>query len=388
MSSSFDERIDRRNSDSIKWLAYPADVLPMWVADMDFRSPEPVVQALRERVEHGVFGYAGSLPKLIEAIVAWAASRYDWQIRPEHIVMLPGLVSGLNSVVRAYGHVGDNTIMLSPIYGPMFSSAYEQGLRPILVPLTTTQNGSTVRFEIDFDAFEKAITPRTTLMMLCHPHNPVGREFTREELLRLGEIALKHNLVICSDEIHGDLMLDGRRHTAFASLSPELAERTVTLMAPSKTFNVPGLGCSFAIVPNAQLRQRLHGAISGILPHTNVLGMVAAEAAFTKSDAWLADLQAYLTANRDALVHYVAEHMPGVAVTVPEATYLAFFDFRSAGLSKDPYAHFLSRAKVALSGGAGFGAGGEGFARFNFGCPRSTMMEALERMAEALPVRE
>jgi cystathionine beta-lyase len=386
MSPNFDEVIDRRASDGIKWLAYPADVLPMWVADMDFRSPEPVVQALRERVEHGVFGYAATLPGLVDAIVAWAAERYGWRIEREHVVMLPGLVSGLNSVVRAYGHIGDSTIMLSPIYGPMFSSSYEQGMRPTLVPLVTTQSGATVRFEIDFDAFEKAIAPRTTIMMLCHPHNPVGREFTREELLRLGEIALKHNLIICSDEIHGDLMLDGRRHTPFASLSPELANRTVTLMAPSKTFNVPGLGCSFAIVTNPHLRQRLNGAISGILPHNNVLGMVAAEASFKHGGPWLADLQAYLTGSRDMLVQYVAEHMPHVAVTVPEATYLAFLDFRSAGLNKDPYAYFLSKAKVALSGGTGFGAAGEGFARFNFGCPRSTMMEALERMAEALPV--
>lgn len=385
MASSFDELIDRRNSDSIKWLAYPADVLPMWVADMDFRSPEPVLQALRERVEHGVFGYAGPQPKLLEAIVAWAARRYGWQIRPEHIVLLPGLVSGLNSVVRAYGHVGDSTIMLSPIYPPIFSSAYEQGMRPILVPMLTTQSGSTLRYEIDFAAFEKAITPRTTLMMLCHPHNPIGREFTREEMLRLGEIALKHNLTICSDEIHCDLMLDSRQHTTFASLSPELAERTITLMAPSKTFNVPGLGCSFAIITNAQLRQRLQSAISGILPHVNLMGMVATEAAFTNGDAWLTDLQAYLSGNRDAMVQYVTEHMPGVSVTAPEATYLAFLDFRSVGLSKDPYGHFLSKAKVALSGGAGFGAGGEGFARFNFGCPRSRMMEALERMAEVLP---
>ena len=385
MASIFDELIDRRASDGIKWLAYPADVLPMWVADMDFRSPEPVIQALRERVEHGVCGYAGPQPSLINATVAWAQSRYGWQIKPEHIVLLPGLVSGLNSVVRAYGHVGDSTIMLSPIYPPIYSSAYEQGLRPILVPMPTTRTGSTLRYEIDFDAFEKAITPRTTLMMLCHPHNPIGREFTREELLRLGEIAIKHDLTICSDEIHCDLMLDGRKHTSFASLSPELAERTVTLMAPSKTFNVPGLGCSFAIIPDPHLRQRLQGAISGILPHVNLMGMVAAEAAFTKGDAWLAELEAYLTGNRDALVQFVTEHMPGVVTTVPEATYLAFLDFREVGLGKDPYGHFLSKAKVALSGGAGFGAGGEGFARFNFGCPRSRMIEALERMAAALP---
>lgn len=385
MAFNFDEIIDRRSSDSAKWTYYPADVLPAWVADMDFRSPEPIVQAVRERAEHGVFGYGFKHDGLNAAIVAWAQKRYNWTISAEHIVLLPGLVSGLNTVNRAFGHVGDSTIMLSPIYGPIFSSAHEQGLRPIQVPLAANRTGSTLRYEIDFDALERAITPRTVMLMMCNPHNPVGREFTREELQRLGDIALKRNLLICSDEIHCDLMLDGRAHTTFASLSPEIADRTITLMAPSKTFNVPGLGCSFAIVQNAHMRQRLHGAMSGILPHVNLFGIVAAEAAFTRCDDWLAALQTYLAANRDTLVQFVRDNMPGVATTVPEATYLAFLDFRETAIAKDPYTHFYSKAKVALSGGTGFGVGGDGFARFNFGCPRATMMDALERMAAALP---
>ena len=385
MSFDFDEIIDRRNSDSAKWKYYAADILPAWVADMDFRSPPALSRALHARIDHEVFGYAFPGPEVTDSIVTWAQRKYGWTIIADDIVLLPGLVSGLNLVTRAFGHPGDSTITLTPIYGPMMSASSDQGMQSIQAPLTAVRSGSTVRFEIDFDAFERAITARTTLFMMCQPHNPAGREFTREELARLGAICQKRNVLICSDEIHGDLMLDGRAHTVFASLSPELADRTITLMAPSKTFNVPGLGCSIAIVQNAQLRQRLKNSMSGIIPHVNLLGLVAAQAAFTQCDDWLAGLQAYLTANRDVLVKFVAEHMPGVATTVPEATYLAFLDFRTVELARDPYAFFMDKAKVALSSGLGFGKDGAGFARLNFGCPRSRMLEVLERLAAALP---
>ncbi len=386
MPFNFDEPLNRRASDSIKWNHYPEDTLPMWVADMDFKSADAIVQALRDRVDHGVFGYASPTKMHSEVIVNWCQRRYGWSIVPDDVVFLPGLVSGLNLVSRAYGHIGDSTITLSPVYPPMFTSSAEQGMTSIHVPLVPTHTGGTVRFDIDFDAFEKAITPRTAILMLCHPHNPVGREFTREELLKLGEICVRKNLLICSDEIHCDLLLDGKKHTPLASIAPEIADRAITLMAPSKTFNVPGLGASLAIIKNPQLRQRLKSASSGLIPHLNLMGLTAMVAAYTQCDEWLAELGAYLTQNRNTMVDYIAANMPGVKTTVPEATYLAFFDCKETGIVGDPYAHFLSKAKVATNAGSNFGKGGDGFARFNFGCPRAQMLEALEKMAESLPV--
>jgi cysteine-S-conjugate beta-lyase len=386
MPFDFDSPLDRRNSDSIKWNYYGADVLPMWVADMCFRSAEPIVQALRERVEHGVYGYAQPPKSLHETVVRWCERQYGWTITPDDVIFLPGLVSGLNLVCRAYGHMGDSTITLSPVYPPMFSSATEQGMTCIHVPLTQSLVNGALRFDIDFAAFEKAITPRTTLLMLCHPHNPTGREFTREELTQLGEICARKNVLICSDEIHGDLVLDGRKHLPMAAVSPEIADRTITLMAPSKTFNIPGLGCSFAIVTNPQLRQRLNGARSGIVPWVNLMGLAATEAAFSNCDSWLGELRTYLAGNRDFTAAYIAEHMPSIKTTVPEATYLAFLDCAGTQIVGDPYKHFLERAKVATNAGSGFGKGGDNFVRLNFGCPRAQLLEALEKMAESLPV--
>jgi cysteine-S-conjugate beta-lyase len=381
---NFDEIFDRRNSDSIKWNYYPADALPMWVADMDFKSPPAIIDALRARADHGLFGYTKGEMDLPATIVGWCKRRYNWDVSRDEVVMLPGLVSGLNIVARAFGAVGDSTITFTPVYPPFLSSAAEQGMTAIQVPMTPVYTGATLRYEIDFDAFEKAITPRTRMFVMCHPQNPAGREFTREELTRLGEICLRHKLLICSDEIHGDLMLDGRKHAPFATMSPEIADSCVTLMAPSKTFNVPGLGCSFAVVKNPQLRQRMKSAMSGIIPHVNIFGLVACEAAFTQCDDWLTELQAYLTANRNVMTQYLAERIPSIKTTVAEATYLAFFDVRETGIPGDPFTYLLNTAKVATNAGPMFGKGGEGYVRFNFGCPRATLLQALDRIAESL----
>jgi cystathionine beta-lyase len=254
--------------------------------------------------------------------------------------------------------------------------------------LACTTRGHTVHYEIDYDTFEAAITPQTRLFILCQPHNPIGVEYSPEQLARLAEICVRHNLLIISDEIHCDLMLGGARHTPLAmvlqSLMPELAERCITLMAPSKTFNVPGLGCSFAIVPSAERRKQMAKASEGIVPHWNALGIVAAEAAYRYGGDWLAALLQYLTANRDFLVDYTNEQLPGISTTVPQATYLAWLDCRSAGIAGNPYQFFLKQAGVALSDGIPFGPGGEGFVRLNFGCPRAQLADALERMSLAL----
>jgi len=233
-------------------------------------------------------------------------------------------------------------------------------------------------------AFEAAIEADTNLFLLCHPHNPTGVAYRREDLARYGEICLRHNVVICSDEIHCDLLLDDRRHTPLAAISPEIAAQTITLMAPSKTFNLPGLKSSFAIVQNPELRARLVKACEGIVPHLNLFGLAAMQVAYSQCDDWLMALRAYLTSNRDVLLTTLRRDLPMLASTVPDATYLAWIDCRAAGIAGNPYQFFLREARVALNDGATFGPGGEGFVRLNFGCPRSTLLEALARMATAL----
>jgi cystathionine beta-lyase len=380
----FDQVIDRRRPGCVKWSHYPGDVIPMWVADMDFMSPEPVRRALAERVAHGVFGYEFPSEDLTRAICNWLGRRYGWGVQPAEIVFLPGLVSGLNLVCRSFGRLGESAIVLTPVYPPFLSAPVNHGMTVTKVALRCWADGQRVHAEVDYDAFEHAISPRTSLFIHCHPHNPIGREWTREELRRLADICLAHDVLICSDEIWSDLTLNGTSHTPMASLSPEVAHRCITLMAPSKTFNLPGLGFGFAIIQDEKLRQRFVAANNGVLPHPNAMGLAAAQAAYTHCDDWLAALRRYLSANRDTLLDYLAENMPAVRSTVPDATYLGWLDFREAGIAGNPYQFFLEKARVALSDGETFGPGGEGFVRFNFGCPRAQMLEALDRMRAVL----
>lgn len=384
MKYDFNQIIERRGSDSAKWAWYGEDTLPLWVADMDFPSPEPVIEALHRRLEHPFFGYGVEPVALAEALCERMERLYGWEITPRDIMFLPGLVSGLNVISRATGRPGDKVLVQTPVYPPFLSAPenQEQGLTD--APLQEVVNGNIISYEIDYDRFEAAITPETHLFLLCNPHNPIGRGYSTEELTRLGEICLRHDLVICSDEIHCDLLLGGTQHVPTASVSPELAQRCVTLIAPSKTFNLPGLGCSAAIVQNPELRRKIERAKAGIVPHVNVLGFVAALAAYTQGQEWLDELRLYLTGNRDLLVEYITQNFPGVRTTVPQATYLGWLDFREVGLSEAPFQFFLREAKVALNEGGHFGKAGEGFVRINFGCPRPTLTEALERMKQAL----
>ena len=388
MLCNFDEAVERRGSDSGKWSHFGPDVLPLWVADMDFAAPPPIVEALRRRVEHGVFGYGTEPVALREALCQRLDRLYGWSITPQDIVFLPGLVCGLNVVARAVGQPGDGVAITTPVYGPFLSAPTNQGRAlhdaQLAASLVSRDGVEHWTYEVDMDALERAVQPNTRLFILCNPHNPVGRAFTPQELAALAELCERHDLVICSDEIHCDLMLGGVRHTPIASLSPEIAARCITLMAPSKSFNMPGLGCSIAIVQDAALRQRLEQASAGIVPHVNVLGFVAATAAYTQCDGWLAELQAYLTANRDFAVSTIQQHMPQLRTTVPEATYLLWLDCRGTPFAGQPQQFFLEQAKVALNDGKWFGQGGEGFVRLNFGCTRATLVEALERMREAV----
>jgi cysteine-S-conjugate beta-lyase len=384
----FDAVIDRRHSDSGKWNRYAEDVLPMWVADMDFASPPPILAALHARVDHAVFGYGGNSAELSDLICARMDALYGWHITPDQVVLLPGLVSGLNIVARAIGAAGTGVMVNTPVYPPFLSAPINHDRVLNNVPLAIThrhdgQGRAYLHWEMDFPAMQAGLDPQTRLFMLCNPHNPVGRAYDRAELEQLAEFCLRNKLVICSDEIHSDLLMGETRHIPLAALSPEIAAQTITLHAPSKTFNVPGLGCSYAIVPNPELRRQVEAAMSGIVPHVNLLGITAAVAAYAECDEWLTQLCSYLTANRDYLFDYVTTKWPAVELTLPEATYLGWLDFNKSAV-ENPYAFFLEHAKVALGDGSAFGSGGEGFVRLNFGCPRALLVESLERMSEAL----
>ncbi len=373
----FDTPVDRRLSASFKWDQYEGrDIIPLWVADMDFRSAPAIAEALRERVDHGVYGYSHESAALGSALRAHLLEEYSWRVPVEWIVWLPGLVSGLNVLCRAVGRPGDDVATFTPIYPPFLTAPVLAGRRLVKVPLA--EEGG--RWVMDLDVLEDSLTPRTRLLLLCSPHNPVGRVWSREELESLAAVARRHDLVVGSDDIHAGLVLDeDKRHLPLATLDSDLATRTVTLMAPSKTFNTPGLGCGFAVISDAVLRGAFCAAMDGIVPHVNLFGYVAAQAAYEKGGAWRRSLLDYLRGNRD-LVEREVSAMPGLRVSHVEATYLAWIDARALGAA-DP-ALLFETAGVGLSDGAGFDA--PGFVRLNFGCSRSLLVEALARMHAAL----
>jgi cystathionine beta-lyase len=383
MPYDFDRVIERRATASNKWRKYPADVLPLWVADMDFASPEPVVRALRERVEHGVYGYGFEEPEFAQVFVDRLQKRYGWKVSPEAVIMIPGVIPGFNVACRTLTKPGDGLLMQVPVYPPILRSPGNHELTRDEAPLARDRDG---RYMADLDAFRAAVHARTRAFLLCNPHNPVGRVFTRDELAGMAQICLERDLPIIADEIHCDLLYQGQRHIPMASLGPEIEQRTITLMAPSKTFNLAGLKVSVAVIPNAPLRERFMAARGDyVQTQVNVLGYAAAFAAYRDGDAWLGELLRYLEANRDYLADYVRRHLPGVTMTPPEGTYLAWLDCRGAGAAAaDPFTFFLERAKVAFNDGALFGRGGRGFVRLNFGSPRSILTEGLERMRRAL----
>jgi len=375
-SYDFDTIVDRHGSASLKWERYKGrDILPLWVADMDFKSPPAVIDALHQRVSHGVFGYTIPSDELVEAVQARLQADYNWTIDADWLLWLPGLVSGLNVSCRAVGDDGDDVLTAIPVYPPFLSAPTHARRNLKTVNLAYTDN----RWFYDFDRFENAVTARTRLFMLCNPHNPVGRVFTRVELERLATVCEKHDMVICSDEIHCDLVLDSdKQHLPLATLDPSIAKRTITLMAPSKTYNLPGLGCSYAIIPDAKLRRRFKRAMAGIVPGVNLMGFSATLAALQDDRRWLKALQQYLRQNR-ALVFEAVEQMPGFKMNRVEATYLAWIDTQASGIQDT--VPFFEKAGVGLADGSDFGDAR--FVRLNFGCPRQTLATALQRMTVA-----
>ena len=375
----FDQVIDRRAVPGDKWGRYAGrDVVPMWVADMDFAAPPAIIEALHARLDHRVFGYTDAWPSLIEAVIDGIARDHDWRIEADWLVWLPGVVTGFNVACRMAGEPGDAVLTATPVYPPFLRAPANNQRRLQTVDLVC--DGA--RWQWDWDALDATLDADTRMLLLCHPHNPVGRVFDPRELTALAERAERHDLIVCSDEIHCGLVLDGT-HRPIAPLDAAVARRSITLMAPSKTWNIPALYASFAIIADADLRRRYRHAMRGLIPHPNVLGLVATEAAYREGSAWRLALLDYLRGNRERVMQAI-KALPGLRTTRPEATYLAWIDCRDAGLD-EPTA-FFEKHGVGLSDGRAFGAP-PGFVRLNFGCPRSLLDEGLERMRQALASR-
>ncbi len=373
----FDELVERHGTSSMKWDKYGSrEIIPMWLADMDFRSPPQILRAIEKRTAHGIFGYTLPPQELNRLIVSMLEDTYDWSVDPEWLVWLPGLVTGLNVSCRTVGQNGDDVMTAVPVYPPFLTAPGFGGRNLIRVPLKEN-NG---HWQFDFDRLEQMITKNTRMFILCNPHNPVGRVFSRSELSELASICDKYDITICSDEIHCGLILDKDKiHIPTATLDPEIANRTITMMAPSKTFNTPGLGCAFAVISNRKLRKQFKNVMAGIVPRPTALSYAATFAAFSECGDWHEALLNYLRDNLET-VSGAIQQMPSLSISPVEATYLAWIDMRSSGLENP--VKFFEEAGIGLQDGIEFD--GPGFARLNFGCPRKLLIKGLDRMTAAL----
>lgn len=382
---NFDEIIDRRRHSSAKWGAVDDDCLPMWVADMDFRSPPSAIQAMIERAKHGVFGYTFDPPKLKEAVAARMHSLYDWRISPDDVLFSPGMVLALCAVCRAFGQPGDGVLIETPVYGSFFKAASgsQKFIRQVDMRYAA-DDAHSFHYETDFDELEAAARQsQTSIHLQCNPQNPAGFLYSRQELERLGEICLKHKVLIVADEIHSDLILEGR-HIPIATLSDELAQNTITMIAPSKTFNLAGMACSALIAQNQEIRQTLQASLQSISAHVNIMGYEAAYGAYIGGDDWLKQLLVYLKGNRDYAIDFLRQHIPQIKTTIPQSTYLLWMDMRALPIDGDIQDFCASAAKIAPTPGTFFGRAGEGFIRLNFGCPRSVLADGLNRLKTAV----
>jgi len=382
----FNAIIDRRNTRSYKWdqsekLFGDKDILPLWVADMDFEGPPAVKEAILRRAEHGVYGYSVRNDSYIESITSWFQRRHDWSIQPEWISDSPGIVTSLSLAVELFSEPGGEVILQSPVYYPFYDVIKMNGRKVAKNPLILRDG----RYEMDYDQLEELMKGGAKLLLLCSPHNPGGRVWEREELLKLGELCVAHGVTVISDEIHCDLVLPGHKHIPFASLSEEIADITLTTLAATKTFNLPGLQTSFIVASNPSLKRKFDYRIKTLSLHmSHFFAQDAVQAAYNEGDEWLDELMQHLSGNVEYAIQYLAEHLPQVKVIRPDATYLLWMDCRElkldiAGLKK----LMFKEAKVAFSEGSVFGDEGEGYLRINLACPRSTLQEALERFTQA-----
>jgi cystathionine beta-lyase len=386
MAYNFDHTPNRRLPGVLnKWTWFPEDVLPMWIADMDFSAPPPILNALQKFVEHGDMGYALPSMKLYETIAARMDTLYGWKITPDMVVAIPGVNSGYNVAARTFCTPERGYLIQTPVFNEFHETRRKVGVPQVDSPLVQRGAGNRIEYEIDFERFAKDAAG-VNLFLLCNPHNPIGSIYSPVELKRLAQTCLDNNLLIVSDEIHSELLLGDSQFRPIASLNREIEKRTITLISASKAFNIPGLFTAFAIIPNKQLRTQYADTVTKMGLHISSPGLIASQIAYAgKCDAWLEDLRQYLTANRDFLVEYVRKYMPSVRVTVPDATYLAWLDCTALHLRPSAYEFFLKQARVALGEGVKFGKENRQFVRLNFGTSRRVLKDGLQRMKRVLP---
>lgn len=379
----FNELVDRKGTNCFKWDDVKGDdLLPMWVADMDFKSPPAVIEALEARVRHGVFGYSGCWDNWYQVLLDWMKRRYGWEARREWIDHSPGVVASLSMLVRAYTHPGDQVIIQTPVYSPFYTVVRSNGCQLIRNPLVV-EGG---KYRMDLDSLRSRITSRARAMILCSPHNPGGRVWSSEELKKLGEFCLERDIVIISDEIHCDLVFPEYRHNVLAALSPELEQNSAIVNAPSKTFNIAGIQAASTIIPNEKLRNAYRQVLSNSgIDMPNVFAVTAVEAAYTYGEAWLEDLMLYVQDNYRLVKSFIEERIPQIKVMESEGTFLVWMDCRGLGMGDEELDTFVrEQARLILSPGHIFGEEGRGFQRMNIGCPRSLVREALQRMESAV----
>jgi cystathionine beta-lyase len=387
MQYDFNQVIDRKNTDCFKWdnrvETFGTDaLLPLWVADMDFASPPAVITAIKERAEHPIYGYALRPPEFYQAIIAWLKKRHQWEVKKEWLLITAGVVPAINLAILAFTEPGDQVIVQPPVYHPFFSAVENNG-RKLVINKLKEENG---RYFMNYEQLDSLANDRTKLMILCSPHNPVGRVWTKEELNTVGEFCRRKNILLVSDEIHADVVYKNYTHLPIASLRPELAHNTITCIAPSKTFNVAGLATSVVIIPDQAKFERFNKMMVALgMGMSNIFGIAALTAAYQYGEDWLEQLIDYLQGNLDFLVQFLAERIPRIRVIKPEGTFLVWLDCRDLGLNPQELKEFLIyKAKVGLNDGRGFGPGGEGFQRINIACPRQILQKALIRIERAV----
>jgi cystathionine beta-lyase len=390
----FDQFIDRNQYPTLKWQRSQweehfgvDDLLPFWVADMDFKAPPAVIEDLQARVEHGVFGYEYKEDSYLEAIFQWYEDRHQWTIKPTYLEFCPGILNAIAILINQHSEPGDGIILQPPVFFEFRMVIRSNDRRIVKNPLRQIDG----RYQMDFeDLEEKAKDPRNKMLILCNPHNPVGRVWTREELARLGEICQKHNVLVISDEIHGDIVYPPHRYTPFVSLSHEYAQNAFTCLSPGKSFNISGMVDAMAIIPNEEYRARFHDFAHRFqINKTNVFTSAAVEAAYRTGGQWVGDLLSYLQGNVDFLRSYLGRESPQVKLVEPEGTFLVWLDFRELGLEVKEMERFLAqKARIAVNPGYWFGREGAGYARMNIACPRVILEDALARLAQAVDKHE
>ena len=387
MKFNFDKIIDRTNNFSAKWSEMNKNfgtnnLLPMWVADMDFLTAPCVMEALKDRLEQGIFGYTTRPSSYNESIVNWLDNRFSWKINQEWLMFSPAVITSISLLIQNLTQKNDKIMIQEPVYSP-FHNIVESNERSLVIsPLVKLDDGSYV---MDYEDIESKIKD-VKIFILCNPHNPVGRVWTREELTRLGEICLKHNVLVISDEIHSDIILKNHKHTPFASISKEFSENTITCMAPTKTFNLAGLQSSFLVISNPYYYEVMDKAFSILdIKRNNAFSLVATEAAYNYGEDWLYELIKYIEDNVDFAIDYIKNHMPQLKVKKPEGTYLLWVDFSNLNVDKKDLKNALiNKGRIALSDGSSFGIGGDGYYRINLACPRSMVLEGLKRIEFAI----